>query len=346
MGGWTCTVFESGLDDSRKAVGPVVAVAGDQPDGFATALNAQTVAVILDFADPVGAVRHGCGGRGQAELKGFVHKSHLSASGKKWSPKVAAVPPRRAHRANDQAPQQGLACRLRPRNRAKSFAKITGAFGKQGDVYFFPNGEVWHGRLPNMHGRRAMICLMGCTAVTAEVAKKPPSVSADLIAKLPPHLARHLGGPFQPNDMSNTIVDRIYRGRRSAPFFSLEIGRDGSARSPSGFQPELLPELLSSISRAASSTVVVEPFRAYSGAAACPAQPDHLATSSIALSIAPISTRPACTAPMVMSFGANRRAVISPLWSHLRECPISRKQTGQATNVTAKMDFIFVPPRN
>ena len=53
--------------------------------------------------------------------------------------------------------------------KAKSFKKVTGAFGKQGDVYFFPNGEVWHGRLPNMNGRRTMICLMGCSAVTAEI---------------------------------------------------------------------------------------------------------------------------------------------------------------------------------
>ncbi|MGY4503270.1 hypothetical protein ACVWYH_007227 [Bradyrhizobium sp. GM24.11] len=77
--------------------------------------------------------------------------------------------------------------------RTKSFAKVTGAFGKQGDAYFFPNGEVWHCRLPNMHDHRAMICLMGCTAVTPEVVKKPPSVAAEIIAKLPPNLARHLG---------------------------------------------------------------------------------------------------------------------------------------------------------
>jgi hypothetical protein len=106
--------------------------------------------------------------------------------------------------------------------RAMSFKKVTGAFGKQGDVYFFPNGEIWHGRLPNMHGRRTMICLMGCTAVTAENATRPSTVRSDLLAKLPPHLAKHLGGPFEPNDMTNTIVDRIYKSRRPASVFSLE----------------------------------------------------------------------------------------------------------------------------
>jgi hypothetical protein len=106
--------------------------------------------------------------------------------------------------------------------RARSFKKVTGAFGVQGDVYFFPNGETWHGRLPNMHGRRTMICLMGCTTITPENAAKPPSVSADLLVKLPPNLAKHLGGPFEANDMTNTIVGRIYRDRKPLPVFSLE----------------------------------------------------------------------------------------------------------------------------
>jgi len=106
--------------------------------------------------------------------------------------------------------------------RAKSFRKVTGAFGKQGDVYFFPNGEVWHGRLPNMHGRRTMICLMGCTTVTAENATRPSSVPGEVLAKLPPTLKKHLAGPFQPNDMTNTIVERIYKTRKPASVFSLE----------------------------------------------------------------------------------------------------------------------------
>lgn len=106
--------------------------------------------------------------------------------------------------------------------RAKSLKRLTGAFGKQGDVYFFPNGEVWHGRLPNMHGRRTMICLMGCTTVTAENATKPASVSGELLAKLPPVLARHLAGPFEPSDMTNTIVGRLYKERKPMSVLGLE----------------------------------------------------------------------------------------------------------------------------
>jgi hypothetical protein len=106
--------------------------------------------------------------------------------------------------------------------KAKSFKKVTGAFGKQGDVYFFPNGEIWHGRLPNMNGRRTMICLMGCSAVTRESAVKPVSAPKEVLAKLPPRLAQGLGGPFEVNDASGTLIDRLYKTRPPALFFSLE----------------------------------------------------------------------------------------------------------------------------
>jgi hypothetical protein len=106
--------------------------------------------------------------------------------------------------------------------RKRSFKKVTGAFGKQGDVYFFPNGEVWHGRLPNMHGRRTMICLMGCSATTEESAQRPIETSTDVLSRLPAGLAQRLGGPFEVNDATGTLIDNIYKTRGAAPFFSLE----------------------------------------------------------------------------------------------------------------------------
>jgi hypothetical protein len=105
--------------------------------------------------------------------------------------------------------------------KAKALKTLTGAFGKQGSVYFFPNGEIWHGRLPNMHGRRAMICLMGCRAVDAELAATPSDVAKDVLAKLPPRFAKGLGGPFEINDPTNTIRERLYKTRRPGSFFSL-----------------------------------------------------------------------------------------------------------------------------
>jgi hypothetical protein len=106
--------------------------------------------------------------------------------------------------------------------RTRSFKKVTGAFGKQGDLYFFANGEVWHGRLPNTHGRRAMICLMGCSAVTPESALRPIETSKEVLARLPPRLARGLGGPFEVNDDSGTLIDKLYKTRPPASPLGIE----------------------------------------------------------------------------------------------------------------------------
>lgn len=51
-------VPQRGLDDQRVAVGPVVAVAGDQPDALAVMLNYQAVAIVLDFVKPFRADRN------------------------------------------------------------------------------------------------------------------------------------------------------------------------------------------------------------------------------------------------------------------------------------------------
>jgi hypothetical protein len=47
-------VAQCGLNDARIAIGPVVAVAGEQPHALVLALNDQAIAVMLDFVDPVG----------------------------------------------------------------------------------------------------------------------------------------------------------------------------------------------------------------------------------------------------------------------------------------------------
>ena len=41
------------LRDQRKPIGPVMAVAGEQPHALAVALDDQAIAVVLDFVDPV-----------------------------------------------------------------------------------------------------------------------------------------------------------------------------------------------------------------------------------------------------------------------------------------------------
>ena len=46
-------VLQRGLDNPRIALGPVVAVAGDQAHAIAGALDPQPIAVILDFVEPI-----------------------------------------------------------------------------------------------------------------------------------------------------------------------------------------------------------------------------------------------------------------------------------------------------
>ena len=45
---------ESGVNDGRKAVGPVMAVAREAADALAIPANHQPVAVVLDFVNPGG----------------------------------------------------------------------------------------------------------------------------------------------------------------------------------------------------------------------------------------------------------------------------------------------------
>ena len=58
-----------GFDDPGISAGPVIAVAGEQPHAVAVPLNAEAVAIIFHFMEPIGAGRHGLAGRGKAELK-------------------------------------------------------------------------------------------------------------------------------------------------------------------------------------------------------------------------------------------------------------------------------------
>jgi hypothetical protein len=97
----------------------------------------------------------------------------------------------------------------------------TGAFGQSGDAYFMPNGEVWHGRLPNLHGRRTMVCLMGVFPILEENIQKKPPVSPEVIATLPPRLAQAVGGPWELNDLSGSMHEKLTRQRRPPSPFSL-----------------------------------------------------------------------------------------------------------------------------
>ena len=55
------------------SLGPVVPVAGEETHGLALALDAQAIAVIFDFVDPVRPGRHHLGGGRQAEFESGKH---------------------------------------------------------------------------------------------------------------------------------------------------------------------------------------------------------------------------------------------------------------------------------
>ena len=62
-------VAQRGLDDQRKAIGPVVAVAGEQPHALAVALDDQAVAVVLDLVDPLRPVREPSAPRSECRVQ-------------------------------------------------------------------------------------------------------------------------------------------------------------------------------------------------------------------------------------------------------------------------------------
>jgi hypothetical protein len=66
------SVPQRGLDDQRIAVGPVVAIAGEQPDALAFALNDQAVPVMLDLVNPVRTGRNLGSARRDAGLEGAL----------------------------------------------------------------------------------------------------------------------------------------------------------------------------------------------------------------------------------------------------------------------------------
>jgi hypothetical protein len=65
---------EHSLRDPREAIGPIITATGDQPDAVAIALDAQTISVVFDFVESLGAGGHNLADDRNAELElGFWH---------------------------------------------------------------------------------------------------------------------------------------------------------------------------------------------------------------------------------------------------------------------------------
>jgi hypothetical protein len=64
-----CRTLRAALSDPRVALGPVVTAPGDQADAVAVAFQAEAIAVVLDFVEPVRTNRDAGRFGGDAELK-------------------------------------------------------------------------------------------------------------------------------------------------------------------------------------------------------------------------------------------------------------------------------------
>ena len=99
----TVAVAQRRLDDARIAIGPVMAVAGEQPHPLAVALNDQAIAVVLDFVDPFRPVRNFRRlGRNAGFERGFGHAGYLGAAHPRRHPLS------RSARALDRLPDDAL----------------------------------------------------------------------------------------------------------------------------------------------------------------------------------------------------------------------------------------------
>jgi hypothetical protein len=86
----------------------------------------------------------------------------------------------------------------------------TGAYGKQGDFYFFIN-DVWHGREPNINGRTGIKVMIGAFPADDPFPDKVVPPDDSVLAKLPPLVRRAAGQYAAVASASNndTILKRV-----------------------------------------------------------------------------------------------------------------------------------------
>jgi Phytanoyl-CoA dioxygenase (PhyH) len=97
--------------------------------------------------------------------------------------------------------------------RRRMEGEVVEAAGAAGDAYLFTN-ELWHGRQPNLHGRRAMVVLLAFYPTRfpfpSEVKLPPP----DVMERLPPALRDSLRQDKPLDFDESTIIGEIAARRR------------------------------------------------------------------------------------------------------------------------------------
>jgi hypothetical protein len=115
-----------------------------------------------------------------------------------------------------------IANRLLGRKIAK---EATGAYGKQGDVYFFIN-DVWHGREPNIHGRSGIKVMIGAFPADDPFPDEVIPPDRAILAQLPPLVRRAAGQTAVPVAAGGTILKRVrVRQSESRPGLIFTLAR-------------------------------------------------------------------------------------------------------------------------
>lgn len=99
--------------------------------------------------------------------------------------------------------------RILARKMARNFAE---ASGRAGDVYLFSN-ELWHGRQPNLHGRRSMVVLIAFYPRHMPFPVDVPAPPPEVIAQLPAAIRAVL----EPHGPSNATAPSFTREFLSKP---------------------------------------------------------------------------------------------------------------------------------
>jgi hypothetical protein len=102
----------------------------------------------------------------------------------------------------------------------------TGAYGKQGDFYFFIN-DVWHGREPNTEGRTGIKIMIGAFAADDPFPDKVLPPDDAVLATLPPLLRRAAGHTAVASaSTKDTILQRVrVRRSKSRPALIFKLAR-------------------------------------------------------------------------------------------------------------------------
>ncbi len=154
-------------------------------------------------------------GEGDAPT-GFIKGSHKYQSDPRWDA-ILGMPfyTRKPEKGPFKPGLKSLA-RYNPFSRRlwhKELEKnVVSATGKQGDIYVFLN-QCWHSRMESRNGNKSVVVLCGVWPSEAEFSAGIRVWSEEVLASIPPALAKCLRADAPPNPPSDTLLSRMVRER-------------------------------------------------------------------------------------------------------------------------------------